>query len=132
MGLKGSAGAFRQDDTMISQLVSLDLILALPIASVAILLLFGSFYGMRAYLAAAAYEDQEILRLYYVSQVMVNVGGQSARNYASAWDSIREVAHEYGTNATLSELGAARNCPVYDVCRIIMTGSIPSFLEVSR
>ncbi len=117
---------------MISQLVSLDLMLALPIASVAILLLFGSFYGLCSYLTAAANANQESLRLYYLSQVMVSVGVDGARNYTSARNAVEEIARGYGINATLSGLGAARSCPTQDVCRIVMAGTSPSFLEVSR
>lgn len=114
------------------QMISLDLMVALPIISAAILLLFSSFYSSQTYLTESSRSEAELLSLYYDSQFMASVIGTTNANYTSSLNIVGNSSMIYRVNATLSALNQEDMCPVLAVCRIVTVSSVPYMLEVRK
>ena len=113
------------------QLISLDLMVALPVASAAVVLLFGGFYSAQSYLASSSRSQAELLSLYYRSQVAVSVLDTSQPDYGQAVAILANLSEEYGMNATLAPLGQTEECSLGEVCRVA-TFSSKSYILVVR
>jgi hypothetical protein len=130
--LKASVGAIERDERMRLQIISLDLMVALPIASAAILLLFSGFYSSQSYLTNSAGGSEKLLLLYYDSQLIINLIGTTNPNYTGAMNILENASIVYGINATLSELNQTPVCIGMKVCRIVTVSSKSYILTVMR
>ncbi len=110
------------------QMVSLDLMIALPILSVALLLAFGYFRTQDAYLAAYGKDQNAYLRLCYDSQAIVLLLYSAQANYTEALSIISGSSGAYGADATLGS--PADGCQDGGVCRIVLIGQKPYLLQV--
>lgn len=114
-------------------LISLDLIVALPIASAAILLLFGSLSNAGSYMAASARSQAMSLSIYYKSELLVTLLSNADLNYTSAIQVAGRFSEVYGVNSTLVPLAIAENqsCSGSAACRVVTISSISYLVTVS-
>ena len=112
------------------QLISIDLIVAMPIISLAILVLFAGLYLIpRSYLGLeSAYARK--LSLYSDSQLIVSSINASNAGYSSDAEISAGIAEAYGANAVISPAVGGVQCLLYSVCRLIYIKGMPYVLEV--
>lgn len=113
------------------QLISFDLMVALPIASSAIVLLFGGFYSAQSYIVASSRSQGELIFLYYRSQFAASLLETSQANYTYALGLLANFSETYGLNATLASMNDTGGCSFDDVCRVT-TISSKSYLLVVK
>lgn len=114
------------------QLISFDLMVALPILSAAILLLFGSSYSSMSYLGGYGRSQAEALGLYYKSQLLVTLIETARPDYLQAIGMLSNASSPYQVNASLLGLGNYSSCSGLNVCRIVTVGSNAYLLVVRR
>ena len=105
---------------------------ALPIASTAIILLFSGLYSAQSYITASSRSQAEEISLYYKSQVAVSLIQASQPNYGQAIPIIQNFSRAYSANVTLMSLCDIETCQLGDVCRIVTLSSKTYVLIVSR
>lgn len=107
-------------------IVSLDLMLALPIASVAFLLLFSSIKSSQSYLASSANSEGRSLEALVVSQQIANKLDSSALNYSGAVGIAANISAAHGFGVRILSLGSGYSCgSLLTICRLVtLSGSV--------
>lgn len=102
-------------------LISLDLMLALPIVSGTLFLLFGNFYNAQSYLSESARLQDNTISLYYRSELITSVISGADQDFTEANDTVNYFSGEYRINATLKQLNSENSdfCSGSGVCRIV-------------
>lgn len=105
---------------MKAALISIDLILAMPILSIALLLLFGTFSSVQSDTYNLIKSQQEILSIYQKSQIIVVSLSQSGFNRTEIESSMAYFSRIYSLNITLSNINQTSldNCSQTNICRI--------------
>lgn len=117
---------------MKAQVISMDLIVALPILSVALLALFWNSGSAMEYVDSYATAQSRALSLYYYSQAAVSLFVSSNMTYTGAQDALGQMSHGYGINATLDSLHGGASCMPRDVCRVVVLGAVPYLLVIGK
>lgn len=114
-------------------ILSLDLMLALPIASVAFLLLFSSIRGSQDYqLASAAFTNRD-LNAFTVSQQIATTLDASALNHSMALLIASNISKEHGLTSSMTIPEDAMTCtPLLAVCRLVTISGSSYVLVVSH
>ncbi len=112
------------------QLISIDLIVAMPILSLTILALVAGLYVIpRSYMGLeSAYARK--LSLYSDSQLIISSMAASGAGYFSDSKLSSGIAEAYGANALILPMGGMTQCLPYSVCRIVYIKGRPYVLEV--
>ncbi len=107
--------------------VSLDLVIALPMASIAFMLLFSSISGSQTYLARLAYFQGRDLAKLSVSQQIADAIDGNLLNFMTANNIASNLSRKSGVSALISPPEAGSYCPAQDLCRLItINGSVYS------
>lgn len=119
---------------MRSMLISLDMMVALPFASLAIMLLLSAFYGSQRYLSNSSQSSEGMIMLYYMSQSITEVISAQGMNYSLAYSFISSYSKSYGLNSSLSLLnGSSENrCGYLMACRIETIAGVAYLLRLSE
>lgn len=115
-------------------LISLDMIMALPFACLAILLLFSAFYGSQAYLSNSSQSSEEMIALYYRSQFITDVVSAQGMTYSLAYSFLTSYSKSYGLDFFLSPYGStpASGCGYSQICRIETISGASYLLRISN
>lgn len=112
-------------------MISLDMVVALPILSVAVLLLLSSIRGTQGYLLELGVSEASRLRMLSASQQIAGAVDASA-NYSSALLAAGTVSARYGLSAQLSDPGEAPECSAAGTACRLVTVSGMAYLMVVR
>ena len=101
-------------------IISLDLMLALPIVSIAFILVFSSIRGSQgSMLDSASFEERE-LRAFTASQSIAGKLDASALNLSGAAELVKNASNQYEVSVTLAGLGGSAECSAgHSVCRLV-------------
>lgn len=114
------------------QLISLDLIVALPIVSGAVLLLFLGFGSAQGYLLQMTRSEGGTLTLYYDSQYAVTLLESRNESYSEAAALLQNYSANEGINATMYGLGQAAVCSGPRFCRTVTISSGSYLLVIEK
>ncbi len=114
------------------QLISIDLLAALPRLALTFAVLFTGLYLVPKSYSESEQISAERLSLYSDSQLIASSIYADNASYASALRISLGIADAYGANATLNLLKSNASCRPYAVCSIICIRSRPYLLKVKQ
>ena len=119
---------------MKSMLISLDMMVALPFASFAILLLLSAFFGSQRYLSNSSQSNEGMIMLYYMSQSITKVISAQGMNSSLAYSLLSSYSKSYNLNPSLSLLNASSEgrCGYLIACRIETIAGAAYLLQISK
>jgi hypothetical protein len=113
-------------------IISLDMLVALPVLSLAAMLLFSSARGTQSYLLVLGGAYGSRLDAITASQQISQSIDSGTYNYSSASQAASGVAGEYGLAAQLIGLDAVLRCGGFgEICRIVIVSGRAYVLVVS-
>jgi hypothetical protein len=113
-------------------IISLDMLVALPVLSLAAMFLFSSARGTQSYLLSLGGAYGSRLDAITASQQISQSIDSGTYNYSSASQAASSVAGEYGLAAQVIGLDAVQRCGGFgEICRIVIVSGRAYVLVVS-